>query len=209
VKGGWLVGVVGVVVLAYITLRTERLEPLERGTELPPFAVPLAASAKEGDANIFPGPGRGPDDEPPACTVRGPDVLNVCELAESGPVVVAFVVTELSKCARQVDVLDRVAARVPGVSFAVVAVRDDRERLRRLIRERDWSVPVGYDHDGAVGNLYGLGAVCPLLTFADRDGRVTRSEVGFLDETALSAAARALAAGRPLAADAPVTAGTR
>jgi hypothetical protein len=198
VKSGWLVGVVGVVVLAYITvntLRTERLEPLERGTELPPFAVPLAASAKQGDANIFPGPGRGPDDEPPACTVRGRDVLNVCELAERGPVVLAFVVTELGKCARQVDVLERVAARVPGVSFAAVAVRDDRERLRRLIRQRGWSVPVGYDGDGAVGNRYGLGAVCPLLTFAGRDGRVARSEVGLMDESALTPAARALAAG--------------
>jgi len=204
VKGGWLVGVVAVAVVAYITvnsLRTDALEPLARGTELPPFAVPLAESTNDRDANVFPGPGRGPDGEPPACTVRGPQVLNVCELAERGPVVLAFVVTELGECARQVDVLDRVAARVAGVSFAAVAVRDDRERVRRLIRERGWSVPVGYDSDGAAANMYGLGAVCPLLTFAGRDGRVERSELGFMDEAALTAAARALAAGRPLTAE--------
>jgi hypothetical protein len=196
VKPGWLVGAVAVVVLAYITLntlRTEGLDPhgLDRGTRLPPFAMPLASSAVEGDARI----------SEDACRVRGPDVLTSCELSARGPVVLAFVVTELRKCARQVDVLDRVAARVPGVSFAAVAVRDDRERLRRLIRERGWSVPVGYDSDGAAANMYGLGAVCPLLTFAGRDGRVERSELGFMDEAALTAAARALAAGRPLTAE--------
>jgi hypothetical protein len=203
VKGGWLVGVVAVVVLAYITInsiRTEGVgsEGLDRGAELPPFAVPLALSAQEGDANVFPGPGRGPDGEPPACTVRGPDVLNVCELTGRRPAVLAFVVTRSGDCARQVDVLDRVAARVPQVAFAAVAVREDRERLRDLIRRRGWRVPVGYDADGAVGNLYGLGVVCPLLTFAGRDGRVARAEVGFVDEGALEDAARALAAGRPL-----------
>jgi hypothetical protein len=42
--------------------------------------------------------------------------------------------------------------------------------------------------------------VCPLLTFAGRDGRVAGAELGFLDEAALEDAARALAAGRPLPA---------
>jgi hypothetical protein len=203
VRGGWLVGVVAVVVLGYITfnsLRSEGVgtEGLERGTELPPFAVPLAAGAGEGDANVFPGPGRGPDGEPPACTVRGPDVLNVCELAERGAVVLAFVVTRSGDCARQVDALDRAAARVDGVEFAAVAVREDRDRLRELIRSRGWRVPVGYDSDGAVGNLYGLGVVCPLLTFAGRDGRVAGTHLGLLDAAALESAARALAAGRAL-----------
>jgi hypothetical protein len=203
VRGGWLVGVVAVVVLAYITINSLTTEGvgtqgLERGTRLPPFAMPLAASAREGDANVFPGPGSGPDGEPPACTVRGRDVLNVCELSERGPVVLAFVVTRSGDCARQVDVVDRVASRVPAVAFAAVAVREDRDRLRSLIRDRGWRVPVGYDQDGAVANLYGLGVVCPLLTFAGRDGRVAGTELGFLDEAALEAAARALAAGRPL-----------
>jgi hypothetical protein len=203
VKAGWLVGVVGVVVLAYITLnslRTEGLDPrgLDRGTELPPFAMPLATSASDADANIATRPGSGAEGDVPACTVRGAEVLNVCELAERGPVILAFVVTRSSDCARQVDVLDEVAPRVPEVQLAAIAVREDRDRLRRLIGERGWDVPVGYDRDGAVGNLYGLGVVCPLLTFAGRDGRVERSELGFVGATALEAAARALAADRPL-----------
>jgi hypothetical protein len=194
VKAGWLVGVVAVAVLAYITLNTLRTEGigsegLERGTELPPFAVPLAASELEGDANVAP---------EEACDVRGADILNVCELSERGPVVLAFVVTRSGDCARQVDVLDRVAGRVDGVQFAAVAVREDRDRLRRLVRERGWRVPVGYDRDGAAANLYGLGAVCPLLTFAGRDGRVAATHVGLLDEAELERAARALAAGRPV-----------
>ena len=202
-KGGWLVGAVAVVVLAYITLnslRTEGLDPegLERGTELPPFAMPLATSATDADANIATRPGSGAEGDVPACSVRGPEVLNVCELSERGPVVLALVVTRSADCARQVDVLDAVARRVPDVEFAAVAVREDRDRLRRLVGERGWRIPVGYDRDGAVGNLYGLGVVCPLLTFAGRDGRVERSELGFVDAPALEAAARALAAGRPL-----------
>ena len=46
----------------------------------------------------------------------------------------------------------------------------------RAVRERGWSIPVGYDHDGAVANLYGV-AVCPTMTFARRGGEVagTRS----------------------------------
>jgi hypothetical protein len=203
VKGGWLVGVVAVVVLGYITynsLRTEGVgvQGLERGAALPPFAMPLAASAKEGDANIATRPHSGPEGDRPACSVRGRDILNSCELSERGPVVLALVVTRSGHCARQVDVLDRVAARVPGVAFAAVAVREDRDRLRELIRSRGWRVPVGYDQDGAVGNLYGLGAVCPLLTFAGRDGRVAGTHLGALDDAALEAAARALLAGRPL-----------
>ena len=52
-------------------------------------------------------------------------------------------------------------------------------------------MPIGYDHDGAVGNPYGLGLVCPTLTFADRDGRVVGTHLGFLDEAALEDARRA------------------
>jgi hypothetical protein len=203
VKAGWLVGVIGVVVLAYITLNSLRTEGLgthglERGTALPPFAMPLATSASDTDADIATEPESGPEGKHPACSVRGPEILNVCQLQERGPVVLAFVVTQAGDCARQLDVLDRVAARVPRVAFAAVAVREDRDRLRRLIRRRGWRLPVGYDRDGAVGNLYGLGLVCPLLTFAGRDGRVEGTELGFLDEPALTKAARALAAGRPL-----------
>ncbi len=201
-RGGWLVGVVGVVVLAYITLNTLRTEGvgsrgLEVGTRLPPFAMPLAGSRSDADANIATRPDSGPEGARPACSVRGPEILNVCELAERGPVVLAFLVTRSGRCEEQVDVLDRIARRHPRVRFAAVSVRGDHEQLRRTVRERGWRLPVGYDHDGAVANLYRV-AVCPTLTFADRDGKVARTSLEFLDERALTTRVEALEQGRPL-----------
>ncbi len=201
-RGGWLVGVVGVVVLAYITLNTLRTEGvgsrgLEVGTRLPPFAMPLAASRSDADANIATRPDSGPEGARPACSVRGPEILNVCELAERGPVVLAFLVTRSGRCEEQVDVLDRIAPRHPRVRFAAVSVRGEHEQLRRTVRERGWRLPVGYDHDGAVANRYRV-AVCPTVTFADRDGRVARTALEFLDERALTTRVEALEQGRPL-----------
>jgi hypothetical protein len=200
VKGGAIVVVVAALVVGYITynsLTTEALEPIAHGTALPPFAMPLATSASGGDANVATKPGQDQLGPVPACDVRRPDVLNSCALAERGPVVLAFVVTGVGECAGQVDVLDRVARQVPGVAFAAVAEKEDRDDLRERVRRRGWTVPVGYDHDGIVGNLYGFGAVCPLLVFADARGRVVATHVGALDEAELTARARALAAGRP------------
>ncbi len=201
-RGGWLVGVVGVVVLAYISLNTLRTEGvgsrgLEVGTQLPPFAMPLAASRSDADANIATRPDSGPEGARPACSVRGPEILNVCELAERGPVVLAFLVTRSGRCEEQVDVLDRIAPRHPRVRFAAVSVRGEHEQLRRTVRERGWRLPVGYDHDGAVANRYRV-AVCPTVTFADRDGRVARTALEFLDERALTTRVEALEQGRPL-----------
>ncbi len=204
-KGGWLVGAVGVIVLGYIFLNTIFTEGagsrgLEPGTSLPPFAMPLAASRSDGDANIATRPDSGPEGARPACSVRGPDVLNVCELAEQGPVVLAFLATRSGRCEEQVDVLDRVARRFPSVRFAAVSIRGDHEDLRRVVRERGWSLPVGYDHDGAVANLYGV-AICPTITFARRGGEVAGTTLEFADEATLSRYAQALVDGGPLPAE--------
>ena len=201
-RGGWIVGAAGLVVLAYITLNTLRTDSVgsrgpETGSPLPPFAMPLAASRSDADANIATRPDSGLEGARPACEVRGPGILNVCELAEQGPVVLAFVVTRSRRCEEQVDVLDRLAPRRPGVRFAAVAVRGDHDDLRETVRERGWRLPVGYDHDGAVASIYGV-AVCPLVTFARRGGEVAGTSLDFLGERALAARVDALAAGEPL-----------
>jgi hypothetical protein len=103
--------------------------------------------------------------------VRGPDVLNSCQLAERGPVALAFVAARSEACDRQVDALDRARADYPDVSFAAVAIRGDRDDLRRTIRRRGWRLPVGWDRDGGVANAYAV-AICPTVTFAYRGGRV-------------------------------------
>jgi hypothetical protein len=203
VKGGWLVGVVGVVVLAYITfntLRTEGLNPrgLEQGTPLPPFAMPLASSASDADANIATRADSGPDGARPACTVRGRAILNVCELAERGPVVLAFFAEPAERCDEEIDLLDRIRARHPRVQFAAVAIRGDRDDLRRRVRERRWRLPVGHDRDGAVANTYAV-AVCPTITLAGRGGAIRDTVIGSQSPRRLEAAIEALT--RPAATD--------
>jgi hypothetical protein len=180
-RPGLLVGVLAVAAIAYISLNTLRTEgPGSRGVpageELPAFAVPLALSDLEGDANV----------SEAACDVRGPRVLNVCELAEQGPVVLAFFAEPAERCDDQVDVLERVRGRFPDVRFAAVAIRGDRDELRRRVRERGWELPVGHDRDGAVANAYAV-AICPMITFAARGGEVTGNAFGALDERALAA----------------------
>jgi hypothetical protein len=154
---------------------------VEAGEPLPPFAAPLALSDLEGDANIA----TGDEGARPACEVRGPRVLNSCELAERGPVVIAFVATRSEACTRQIDVLERARTRFPDVGFAAVAIRGDRDDLRKVIRQRGWRLPVAYDDDGAVANAYAV-AICPTMTFAYRGGRVEGTSLSLVEEAELS-----------------------
>jgi hypothetical protein len=183
----WIVGVLALVAIAYIMLNKLRTDaPGSRGVAdgdpLPPFAVPLATSKLEGDAQV---------DPKKACDVRGDDILNSCQLAERGPVVLAFFATRSARCERQVDVLERVRRRYPDVGFAAVSVRGDRGDVRRLVRQRHWGMPVGYDHDGAVSNAYAV-AICPTITFARRGGEVVDTSFSLLEAGELAQRVEAL-----------------
>ena len=180
-RPGTLVGVVAVAVIAYITYNSLQTEGpgsrgVDPGRDLPAFAAPLALSGLEGDANV----------SDRACDVRGEAVLNVCELAEGGPVVLAFFAEPVERCDAQIDVLDGLRSRFPDVRFAAVAIRGDRDELRKRIRERGWRLPVGHDRDGAVANVYAV-AVCPQITFARRGGEVLETTFGSQDADALAA----------------------
>jgi hypothetical protein len=186
VRPGIIVGVLVVAVMAYIVLNTLRTEGpgsrgLPAGSELPAFAVPLALSNLEGDANV----------SDKACSVRGPDVLNSCELADRGPLVLAFFAEPSERCDDEVDIVDRLRQRFPRVQFAAVAVRGDRDELRRRVREHGWRLPVGHDRDGAVANEYAV-AVCPVVTLARRGGEVVRTLLGTQTQTDLERAVRVL-----------------
>ena len=131
------------------------------GDRLVPFAVPLAAagSRPDEDANV---------DARTACRVRGPGILNICELAERGPVVLALFPTDGGDCRGILDQLTQVAARFRGrVQFAAVGSRGERATLRR----RRTAIPLGWDRDGAVASIYGL-VGCPQVTYARRGGAV-------------------------------------
>jgi hypothetical protein len=183
----WVVGVAALLVLAYVTLNTLGTDApgsrgVANGERLPPFAVPLAVSSLEGDAQVDPAK---------ACRVRGPRVLNSCALAERGPVAIAFFAIRSKRCERQIDLLERVRRNFPGVGVAAVSVRGERAQVRRVVRQHRWGMPVGYDHDGAVTNAYAV-AICPTITFAGRDGKVVGTSFKLLGERALSARLEAL-----------------
>jgi hypothetical protein len=185
-RPGLIIGALAVAVLAYISYNSLTTEGpgargVDPGRELPPFAVPLALSDLEGDANVA----------ERACEVRGPDVLNVCELAERGPVVLAFFAEPAERCDDEIDVLDRIRSRHPRVQFAAVAITGDRDDLRRRVRERGWKLPVGHDRDGAVANTYGV-AVCPTITLAVRGGEIRDTVFGSQSERQLEAAIEGL-----------------
>jgi hypothetical protein len=181
-SSAWLAVVAGLAVLAYITLNSLRTEgPGSRGVpageQLPPFSVLLAQSDRECEG--------GPCDAALNCDVRGRDVLNVCDLERRGPVALAFLDAGEDDCREQIDVLERLRPRYPRVQFAAIAIRGDRDDLLRTIRERRWTLPVGYDHDGAVANVYAV-AVCPTITFAERGGAVRDTSIGLLGEAELA-----------------------
>jgi hypothetical protein len=179
-RPGTIVGVLALAVIGYISYNSLTTEGpgsrgVEAGSELPAFAAPLALSDLEGNPNLTDN----------ACEVRGDDVLNVCELSERGPVVLAFFAEPIDRCVGQIDVLERLRERFPDVEFAAVAIRGDRDDLRRRVRERGWGMPIGLDTNGAVANAYAV-AVCPQITFAEQGGEVLRTTFGTQDEAQLT-----------------------
>ena len=186
---GWFVGVVAVLLIAYVSLNSARShgpgsQGVRAGARMPPFAAPLALGSVDGDVNVARRRGQGAAGARPACEVRGRGILNVCELWERGPVVLAFLATRGARCTGELDALERERARHPGVQFAAVAIRGDRGELRALVRRHGWRFPVAWDRDGILANLYGV-AVCPQLTYALPGGRVTATTIGELGRAAL------------------------
>ncbi|MBN8866313.1 MAG: TlpA family protein disulfide reductase, partial [Solirubrobacterales bacterium] len=157
------------------------------GEKAAPFAVPLAASDLDGDANV------GPDQ---ACSVQGRDVLRICDYFDR-PLVLSFWFTkQASSCIDQQDVFDEVAARYGRrAGFVSINVRDDRDRVRELIEEHGWKVPVGYDRDGAVSNIYRVGG-CPTILFYRRGGILEDAEISPMDPEQLGAQVRSLIDGQ-------------
>jgi hypothetical protein len=186
---GWFLALVAVLLLAYVSLNTLRnkgpgSEGLKVGSRLPPFAAPLALGALEGDVNVARKAGQGSAGDHPACSVRGPDILNSCQLGERGPFVLAFVATRGVQCTRELDRLERVRARHPHLQVAAVSIRGDRDDLRALVRKHGWRFPVAWDHDGILANLFGV-AVCPQMTYVLPGGVVQSTSVGELASGAL------------------------
>jgi hypothetical protein len=189
-----IVGLVFVVIVAVAginALQTERSGVLGAGEEgdlpLDQFAVPDARGSLDGDANIaqddcgvadIPCPES--ERRTPACEVDLEGALRVCDLFGK-PLVLSFWFTRGGECEAQQDVFDEVARRYEGrAGFLGINVRDDRDAVQELIRERGWTHPIGLDRDGALSNLYRVGG-CPTFVYAYPGGVLQGTSVGELD----------------------------
>lgn len=205
-RGGRYLGVIAVAFAALIVvaafnsardLASDRdlLRGPSVGTRIPDFAAPLATGSLEGDANVKQRAGGGDAaGNRPACEVRSPEVVNVCELRER-PLVLTFIVTRGADCAPALETVERVRRDFPQVAFAAVVSGSDREEVEKLVRERGVDMPVAVDPDGALVNLYRVG-VCPTTVFSAPGGEVRATRIGRLGEDELRRAVRALASPR-------------
>ena len=172
---GRYVGLLALVILALITLNTIVTKPngatgVDPGHTVPPFAVPLVLGNVVGDADIAVHAGEGARGKVPACQERGAQILNICQLYERGPVVLALFL-DAGSCPAILGDMQALAPSFPGVQFAAVALKGGRTQLRRLVAEKRLALPVGLDRDGSLLTLYKV-ATCPQVTFAYPGGVV-------------------------------------
>jgi hypothetical protein len=154
---------------------------------LPEFAVPAAAGQLEGDANIA------QDDcstsqlpcpegarRTPACRISEPEAIRVCEMFDRPSLISFWFSKGGDNCVTEQDAVSRAYRRYRGrVRFLSLDIRDDRDKVRDLIRERHWRMPVGYDRDGAVASLYRIGG-CPTFAYVYPGGTLQSASVGEL-----------------------------
>jgi hypothetical protein len=167
---------------------------------LPEFAVPAAAGSLEGDANVaqddcesaaVPCPTSAKRE--PACQITTAGAIRVCDLF-GRPLVISFWFSKGSDCAGQQDIVDQVYRHYRGrVNFLSLDVRDDRDSVRDLIRQHGWTLPVGYDRDGAVAGLFRVG-VCPTFAYVYPGGTLQSANIGELTAAQLEARVRDLLA---------------
>ena len=194
------VGLLFLVVIAIATVhtlgggsgeRTLGLDEFPARWPLPEFAVPAAASGLEGDANVaqddcetsaIPCPEG--SERTPACRIDDAEAIRVCDLFDR-PLVISFWFSKGDGCVAQQDLVERVFRRYRGrVGFLSLDIRDDRDTVRELIADRGWTMPVGYDRDGAVGSLYGIGG-CPTFAYVYPGGTMQSASVGELSAAGL------------------------
>ena len=187
-----IVGLVFLAVVAYATFNTVRTEEdgvlgtaaTDRGLPLQEFAVPDVSTDLEGDANVYQddcetseNPCPADSERTPACRIQEPRALRVCDYFDR-PLAISFWFTRGADCLPSQDAFDAVAREYEGrVNFLSVNVRDEIGDVREIVAEHGWSVPVGWDRDGAVSNIYRVG-VCPTVAFAYPGGILHSATIG-------------------------------
>lgn len=166
-----------------------------RGEPLPEFAVPDIRGSLDLDANIAqddcetsrnPCPAK--DRRTPACEIEPDGAIRVCDLFDR-PLVISFWFTSPRGCVDSQDAVYELAQEYRSrANFLSVAIRGAREEVKRIAQEHGWKVPVGWDRDGAVSNVYRVG-VCPTVGIA-RPGGIYDSVLIGLDATPEAVAER-------------------
>ena len=186
------VGIAFVVLIAYATFNTITndddgllgAEDSERGRALAEFAAPDVRGDLIADANVFQDDCETADNpcpedaqRTPACRITERQALRVCDFFDR-PLAISFWFTGGADCLAEQDAFDEAARRYAGeVNFLSINIRDEIEEVRTIVDERDWSVPVGWDRDGAVSNIYRVG-LCPTLALAYPGGILQSAEIG-------------------------------
>jgi peroxiredoxin len=184
------IGVLFLAVIVYASVNTASNRPigLEAGARAPKFAAPSATGTTDRDANV---------DPRKACGIRGKDVVNICDYFDRPIVLTAWFSRCGGHCEPQLDRVERIRRRFPGVAFIGLDVRDSLDKARETVVEHGWRFPMALDRDGAVSALYGV-VVGPTTFFIyprDRpDGAGVLREVvrHELPEAALGARVEAL-----------------
>lgn len=184
----WVVGVAALILITVVLgrqLSTDRTGTYIRGPEvgkqMPEFAAPLVGGP-DLDANLVPRSSK--SDITPACEVRVPGSLNICDKWDK-PIVMSFLFLRGARCQPQFDRIERVRREFGDrVNFIGVFFDRDRAKIREVARKHDWNFPLVVDRDGAVTNLYAVGG-CPTTVFADRGGIVRDTRTSALSEQEL------------------------
>ena len=164
-----VVGVLFLAVIVYVSVNTISNKPigLQPGHAAPKFAAPSATGTVNKDANI---------DPRKACSVRGPDVVNICDYFGRPLVLTAWFSRCGGHCEPQLDRVEQVRRRFPDVAFVGLDVRDSLDKARKTVLRHGWRFPMALDRDGAVSGLYGV-VVGPTTFFIYPRGRPDGSGV--------------------------------
>ncbi len=203
------VGIAFFIFIVYVTLNTIRTNDggvlgvgdADEGQPLAEFAVPDIRGDVNGDANIFQddcsssaNPCPSGDQRDSACNIDLKGVLRVCDYFDK-PLAISFWFTKGGNCLPTEDTFNQLSKRFPQVNFLSINVRDDRSKVEQIVADHHWTVPVGWDRDGAVSNLYRVG-VCPSVALAYPGGILRGGLIGSddLDEQRLGTSLRQLIA---------------
>ncbi len=143
---------------------------IEPGTRIPSFAAPYALGGPPGEVDVATHANDGQAGKVPACSERGPGILNMCQLYERGPVVLALFF-QAGSCTKVLDDLQQLSQSFPQVGFAAVAVKEGAASVAPVVRSKRLTVPVGVDGEGRLGELFSM-VSCPQITFVYPGGVV-------------------------------------